>query len=189
MLRVRDAINLASVRRTKTDKAFYQPDKAVLLGEKGIIVSALSLNKEGRRSPRDIIEHGEHEWCRWALGSGEAYGVYGIDDIRGLHLLHGDGVLCVAVGYSPALRGSSHLFVSRSAWCSPRLDSQRPHTHLHGLLGLRRNGLSGRLVRGFHVGGEYEDRLGERCEEGLSGTVGRIRGSYRTISEGRRLNT
>lgn len=44
MLRVRGAINLASVRRTKTDKAFYQPDKAVLLGEKGIIVSALSLN-------------------------------------------------------------------------------------------------------------------------------------------------
>jgi hypothetical protein len=79
-------------------------------------------------------------------------------------------VPCVAVGYLPALRGSSHLFVSTGFRSQrgrpPQLDGQRLRTHLDGLLGLGCNGLSGRFGGGFHVEGDVRLYLGREAKEG-----------------------
>ncbi len=61
----------------------------------------------------------ESQRGRWARGKGsvvERSVEYGIEDVRDLLLLRGDGAPCVGVhgaaaGCSPALQGSAHLFV------------------------------------------------------------------------------
>jgi hypothetical protein len=78
-------------------------------------------------------------------------------DLRDLLLHRGDGVPCVdaLADRSRSRLGSMHLF----PFCAQQSHRYRqaiaePRTHLDGLAGLRRSGLS-RLGLGFHIAGQF----------------------------------